>query len=73
MLLSEIFLENIALDGELEELLKLQLRKTFAVLNRQNKEDAACLRSHIAKKQTEIEQVEMNYALATDPRKTGYL
>ena len=29
-------LGEYTLDGELEELLKLQLRKTFAVLNRQN-------------------------------------
>ena len=62
-------LEGYALEGELEELLKLQLRKTFSVLNKRNKEDAACLRSNISKKQSEIEQVEMNYALATDPRK----
>ena len=64
-------LDKYILSNKVSGLLKLQLTITFENMNQENRERAKSIKSNIKKKEKELEQVEGNYALCTDPKKQG--
>ena len=60
----EGWLDGIALQERFTEVLEAQLRKSFPVLNEAARNEVAGIRCSLSKKESEIEKVEYNLALA---------
>ena len=64
----EAWLDGVSLPEGMSEALELQLRKAFPVLNKQSMTEVVDIKTRLAHKATEIEQVEYNLAMAPSPK-----
>lgn len=64
----EAWLDGVSLPEEMSEALELQLRRAFPVLNKQSMTEVVDIKTRLAHKATEIEQVEYNLAMAPSPK-----
>lgn len=62
-------INSYALSNASNEIMKVQLEKTFYAMNQENQERASSIQHNIKKKKQELEQAEMNFAIASDSRK----
>ena len=62
------WIEGIALPEDFSEVLELQLRKAFPILNQRNVEEVASIKTNLAHKESERERIEANLALAPTPK-----
>ena len=64
----EEWIDGIALPKAVEEILLAQLRKAFPILNRDGAEEVKTIKANLAKKQSEIEKIEYNLAVAENAK-----
>ena len=64
----EHWLDGVALPNSIVEVLELQLRKAFPVLNKSGQEEVSAIKSNLTRKEMEIEKVEYNLATASSPK-----
>ena len=64
----ERWADGIALPERISDILEAQLRKAFPVLNKQNVEEVAAIKSNLTRVENEIQQVEHNLATARDAK-----
>ena len=64
----EEWIDGIALPKSVEEILLAQLRKAFPILNRDGAEEVKTIKGNLAKKQSEIEKIEYNLAVAENAK-----
>ena len=64
----EGWLDGVALPDSLKQVLELQLRKAFPILNKSSQEEVIAIKHTLSSKEEEIEKVEYNLATATSPK-----
>lgn len=64
----EGWIDGITIPDELTEVLTLQLRKAFPILNKDNQEEVKAIKTNLTNKEKEIDTVEYNLAMSTSPK-----
>lgn len=64
----ENWLDGVALPDTLVDALEKQLKKAFPILNKENSDEVAAIKSNLKNKESEIERVEFNIATASSPK-----
>ena len=64
----EDWLDTVSVPEKLSGLVELQLRKAFPILNEREQEEVSAIRTALTKKEREIEQIEINLALAPNAK-----
>ena len=64
----EDWIDGISLSEDFSEVLELQLRKAFPILNERNVEEVSAIKTNLAHKEAELDRIEANLALAPTPK-----
>ena len=65
---TEDLLECASLPQDIKEVFEAQLRRSFAILNKDGQAEAKDIKTNLANKENEIKKVEYNIATATNPK-----